>query len=97
MPGQQGLGCYEGSDLSQESPPQFLGLGCQAATLVVVQPKPATTKLLSQDSILFAEVFDGVLLRLVHPSGHGDQHEPEWVEGSRRLQSPLSRASSRDA
>src|SRR5215467_11472994 len=33
---------------------------------------------------------------LVHPSGHGDQHEPEWVEGSRRLQSPLSRASSRE-
>jgi hypothetical protein len=29
---------------------------------------------------------------LVHPSGHGDQHEPEWVEGSRRLQSPLSLA-----
>src|SRR5215467_4356258 len=41
MPGQQGLGCHEGSDLSQESPPQFLGPGCQAATLVVVQPKPA--------------------------------------------------------
>src|SRR5450756_1963062 len=30
-------------------------------------------------------------LALVHPPGNGDQHEPEWVEESLRIQSPLSR------
>src|SRR5262249_5232010 len=48
-------------------------------------------------SILFAKVVDGELLLLVHPSGHGDQQELEWVEDYLRLQNPLSRAQSRNA
>src|ERR1035437_9535304 len=30
-------------------------------------------------------------LALVHPPGDGDQHEPEWVENTLRIQSSLSR------
>ena len=85
------------SDLSQQSPPQSHGLGCQAAPLIVIQPKPSATKLLSKDSVLFAKVVNSVLLRLIHPSGHSDQHEPKWVEDSWRQQSPLSRPWSGDA
>ena len=85
------------SDLSQQSPPQSHSLGCQAAPLIVIQPKPSATKLLSKDSVLFAKVVNSVLLRLIHPSGHSDQHEPKWVEDSWRQQSPLSRPWSGDA
>src|SRR5215472_13075779 len=64
---------------------------------IVVEPKPSAAKLFLEDSILFAKVVDGELLLLVHPSGHGDQQELEWVEDSLRLQNPLSRAQSRNA
>jgi hypothetical protein len=69
MPGQQGLRRHEGSDLGQKSPSQSPSLGSQAATLVVIQPKPLTAELLAENAILFAEVFDRVLLLLVHPPG----------------------------
>ena len=45
-----------------------LGLIRQTSTLVVVEPKPLATKLLFEDPILFAEVFKGELLLLVHPA-----------------------------
>jgi hypothetical protein len=67
-------------------------LGCQASTLVIVKPKPLPTKLFFENPILLTKIVLGELLLLVHPSGHGDQQEPEWVENSLRLQSPLSRA-----
>jgi hypothetical protein len=58
VPGQQGFWRHEGSDLGQESPSQSFRLGSQAATLFVIQPKPLITKLLAENAILFAEVFD---------------------------------------
>ena len=69
MPGQQGLWRHEGSDLGQESPSQSFRLGSQAATWFIIQPKSLTPKLLAENAILFAEVFDRVLLLLVHPPG----------------------------
>jgi len=45
----------------------------------VIQPQPST-QLPSKDSILFIEIIDGVLLLLIHAAGHGDQHEPAWVQ-----------------
>ena len=69
MPGQQGLWRHQGSDISQESPSESFRFGSQTATLVVIQPKPLTTELFAEHAILFAEVFDRVLLLLVHPPG----------------------------
>jgi len=67
MPGQQGLWRHKGCDFSQESPSQSFRFGSQTAMLVVIQPKPLATQLLAENAILFAEVFDRVLLLLVHP------------------------------
>ena len=57
-------------------------LGRQTSALVVVEPKPLPTKLFFEDPILFTKIVQGELLLLVHPSGHGDQQEPKWVENS---------------
>src|SRR5262245_56402925 len=83
-------------DLRQNQAGQSFGLGRQTASLIVVEPKPSAAKLFLEDSILFAKVVDGELLLLVHPSGHGDQQESEWVEYSQLVQNPLSRAQSRN-
>ena len=78
------------------SPPPEEGKTLASATHKLRQrwlrPKPSTTELFFQDSILFPKVVNGELLLLVDPSGHGDEQEPEWVEDSRRLQNLLSRA-----
>jgi hypothetical protein len=50
--------------------------------LVVVDPQPAPTELLSQNTIFFAKVVDDLQLTLVHPSGDGGQHKPEWIQYS---------------
>src|SRR5215471_16845148 len=65
-----------------------LALAGQTPSLIVVEPKPSAAKLFLEDSILFAKVVDGELLLLVHPSGHKDQQELEWVEDSQRVQNP---------
>jgi hypothetical protein len=50
------------------------------------------TKLFFEDPILFTDIVKRELPLLIHPAGHGDQREPEWVENSLRLQCPLSPA-----
>jgi hypothetical protein len=35
--------------------------------------------LLAKNAVLLAQVIDHLQLTLVHPTGDGDQHEPEWI------------------
>jgi hypothetical protein len=35
---------------------------------------------------------DDLQLLLIHPPGHRDQHEPEWIQRFQHRISPLSRA-----
>jgi hypothetical protein len=60
--------------LVQYSTADKFGFHCQPATLIIGKPKPAATKLLSEYSILLAQVIDRALLLLVHPPGHGDDY-----------------------
>ena len=59
-------------------------LAGQPALLIVIQPEPSAAELFSKDPIFFAQIIDGILLLLIHPAGHGDEHKPEWVKGFRR-------------
>ena len=59
--------------------PTSLAFVCQTATLIICKPQPSGTELLSQDSILFAQILDGMLLLLVHPPGDRNDYEPEWI------------------
>ena len=61
------------------APADKFSFGCQTATLIIGKPKPTSTKLLSENSILFAQVLDGILLFLVHPPGERNDYEPEWI------------------
>src|ERR1017187_5031610 len=92
MPGQQGLRRHDRGHLRQKPAAEPFRLGRQTTPLVVVEPKSPATKLFFEDPILFTKIVEGELLLLIHPASHGVQQQPEWVENSLRLQSPLSRA-----
>jgi hypothetical protein len=47
--------------------------------LIIGKPKPTSAKLLPENSILFAQVLDGMLLLLVHPPGQRNDYEPKWI------------------
>jgi hypothetical protein len=49
-------------------------------TLVIIESHSATADLLPKNSILLQKVLDDLLLRLVHPSGHGNNHKLKWVQ-----------------
>ena len=80
MPSQQCLGGDEGRDCCEHLPTEGFCLAGQAVPLRIIQPQPSATELFSKDSIFFAQVIDGILLLLIHPAGHGDEHKPEWVK-----------------
>jgi hypothetical protein len=46
VPRHQRVGCYKASDFLQDSATQSLGLGGEAASLIVVQPNSPATELL---------------------------------------------------
>jgi hypothetical protein len=69
MPGQQRFGRDHDRYLSQQLSSESFRLGCQAATLPIGEPKPPVSDLGTEDSILFPQVIDRVLLLLIDPSG----------------------------
>ncbi|HZO55114.1 MAG TPA: hypothetical protein VFB63_20565 [Bryobacteraceae bacterium] len=64
VPTQQGFRRDDCRDFSKNATSEHLRLGCQPAALIVIQAELPVAELLSQYSILLAEVFDGVALLL---------------------------------
>jgi hypothetical protein len=91
MPSKQGLRRDNGGDLGQDLAPQRFGPNGQSAALIVIEANSPATELFSKNPILLMQLVNNQQLTLVHPPGNGDQHEPEWVEDSLRIQNPLSR------
>ena len=63
----------------------------QPASLVVVKSQSTAANLCAQDSVFFAQIFDHLLLLLVHPPGNSDEQHPERIQSSwhlRRLSFP---------
>jgi hypothetical protein len=90
VPSQQCLGRDDGGDRCEHLPTEAFCLAGQPAPLIVIQPQPSAAELFSKDPIFFAQIIDGILLLLIHPAGHGDEHKPEWVKAFRsRVQSLL--------
>jgi len=56
------------------------GLGGQATPLVVIQSQAPIAKLLAEYAVFLAEIFDHLLLGLIHPSGHRDEQEAKGIE-----------------
>ena len=79
MPCQDRIGRYDGGDLTQDLPAQWLPFGCQSATLVIgkMPSLPARLELLLQDAILFDQVGDNGRLLATDPPGERSQEELE--------------------
>jgi hypothetical protein len=74
MPSQQGCRRDDGRDLFQDFPAELLRPCGQTATLVVSESHPSVPNLFSKDAIFLGEIFNDMLLVLVHPaSGGNDQ------------------------
>lgn len=90
VPTQQCVRRHEIGNFVQYPTADKFGFRCQATALIIGKPEPTIAKLLSQDPILFAQVIDRMLLFLVHPSGDGNDEEPESIENVSHLRRPLS-------
>src|SRR5215471_3317925 len=90
-PSQQGLRRDNAGDLGKSLSSQRFGLYGQSPALSVIKADSPTTELFSKYPILLAKILNDLLLAVVHPPGHSDQHKPKWVDPSLRIQNPLSR------
>jgi hypothetical protein len=82
VPGQESLGSDDGGDFTKDATAEHLGLGCQAAALIVVQTESFAPQVLPQYPVFFTEVVDRVALLLTQPSGDRNQQQSKRVEGA---------------
>jgi hypothetical protein len=66
---------YPPKRLSSEN----LALHGETATLIVVQPKPSSTKPFTKDAILLHQILDDLLLVAVHSAGEQEQEEAQGM------------------
>src|SRR5215472_13537414 len=92
MPSQQGLGSDNAGDLGQNLSSQRFGLYRPISALIVIEAHSPVTELFSKRPIFLAKVVNDLQLAVVHPPGNSDQHKPERVDPSLRIQNPLSTA-----
>src|SRR5215467_7473540 len=95
VPSQQGFGRNNAGDLGKSLSSQRFGLYGQSPALIVIEAHSPATELFSKYPILLAKILNDLPLAVVHPPGNSDQHKPERVDPSLRIQNPLSRPRSR--
>src|SRR5262249_48781245 len=71
MPSQQRLRCKDRRDLCQNFASKLLRFGSRAPSLIVIESHPSSANLFSQNAILLRQIFDNVVLMLVHPTCDG--------------------------
>jgi hypothetical protein len=59
--------------LGERPPSQRFGPDRQATPLIVIEPQSSRADLSAQNSILLAQIYDDLLMLVVHPTGNGDQ------------------------
>jgi len=80
VPSQQRLRSHDCCDLTKQSSAQFLRFGCQSTALIIAKSHSAGANLFSKNLIFFHEVFDDMLLMLVHPASNRDEEKRKWIE-----------------
>ena len=76
----QGYRRDDGRDLFQDFPAELLRPCCQTATLVVRESHPSVPNLFSKDAIFLGEIFNDMLLVLVHPASDRNDQKREWIQ-----------------
>jgi hypothetical protein len=80
VPTQQGLRRDDGGNVSQKLPPYAFRLCGQSTPLIIAEPQSPVAELLTKNAVFLAQIFDHFQLAVIHPSGHRDQHKPEWIK-----------------
>jgi len=69
-----------GRTLMRRPPVQLLGPDGQAAALVIVELRPLVSELLAQDTVLFLNMVDHILLPLVQPAREGNRKQAKGIK-----------------
>ena len=79
VPAQQSLWCNKGCHFRQQFSPQQPGFDRQTAALIVGEAKAPSTELSPKDAIFLAQIFDCMLLLLIHPTGNSKEQKSKRV------------------
>jgi hypothetical protein len=82
MPGQQCLRRDDRCQLRQSPASKSFRSDCETAALIVRESRSASAELLAQDPVLLTQVLNRLLLLLIHPASHGDEHKPDRIENA---------------
>ena len=82
MSGQQGFGRDDAGHFCQSFASQPFGSCGQATPLVIIQSQAPLAKLFAEYAVFLAEIFDHLLLGLIHPPGDRDEQEAKGIEDS---------------
>src|SRR5262249_6137616 len=77
---QQRLRRHDCRDLHQDFPAEPFGFHCQPATLIIGKTHATVADLLPHHTIFFNEIFDDLLLPLIHPTGDGDDEKGKSIQ-----------------
>jgi hypothetical protein len=89
VPAQQSLWRHDGRHFRQHFSSEQPGFYCQTPAPIVSKAKPSAAKLSTKDSVFLAQILDGVLLLLIHPTGNRKKQKPERIQYLRHRFSSL--------
>jgi hypothetical protein len=87
MPPHQGVWRHDRGDATQHLPPEPLGLGSQAATLIIVEPQTLSLELLLQHPVFLDQIGDHVLLMTIQPTSEAREQHLQRVMSALMLKS----------
>jgi hypothetical protein len=80
MPSHQSFWCHNSRNTIENLSADCFRFDGKAATLVIGESNPARTDLLTEDTIFFEKVFNGMLLMLIQPAGEREQQESKRIQ-----------------
>ncbi len=89
VPTGQGLRRGNGRDFGQHPSSHQPSFGGEAAALIVCEAKSSFAQLSPEYPVFFPQVFDRVLLLLIHPPGNNEQQKAERIYALRHRLSSL--------
>src|SRR5262249_54028635 len=91
VPRHQCFRSHDGRHLCQQPPTKLFRPCSQPTALIVAESQSAIANLFSKNSILLDQIFDNMLLMLIHPTSERNHNKQKWVQSRRshpRILSP---------
>jgi hypothetical protein len=80
MPPQNGVGCDDGGDLTQQPTAQPMPAPRQPASVLIGQPEAPSAQLSVEDSVLFDQIRHRLLPLVAPPARQGHQHQSKRTD-----------------